>query len=493
MTLVHPAPAETLPHLSFANRGELHEGIHIDDNELVAEMARRGLPDANPRQYWVPDAEVGKGEGYDQQYFTIKFESTVALLEQKGIDVDPRDVEDTRAFIDEMFGVYTGKNEPYRRSEKAAFVAATRLQRNPPGGHTVWDYRAETLGPLPILRYLDEQSAQTMLVGMAPFVLDYYGGIDRKDGNVMIFSPLFLDLPEDTGDMFPVIGTNIAKDTSYFARDRMGVYLGGLAAGLPRVTGWGELYRIPGFRTTTGHGGTAHLMIETGHSAIEKGLVDPKLVDTLGVVGVGGMGQVTAELILKKYSDARVAINDFRPPRMREIADRLRETYGSNRVVELSTPADVLAVSGVTYSAVTRAINLDQTHLGPESLLDHVIVDDSEPKAVSVEQVEARGGYHLGVIGTDNSPDGFATSTRWFYGGDGKNGSNGPMLPHHVYGCTAEVVSVEKLGTPDDDIIAEATVQDAVRMGELLEQAGITVGPLQTMRQGIGASLVEKR
>lgn len=461
-----------MPHLNFDATGELSAGVNIEF-ELERAMEDHG----GTLQYWKPGAEVGAAEGFDRTYFETKMQAAIDIAKAKGVPITEQEVSDTYAFVDEMFGVYEGTQAPYRNGGTFAFVAATRLQRRAPGEFSAWDYRKEITGCFPALKHLDERSAQRVMVGMAPFVLDYYGDQHSSEGGVMIFSPLFLDLKNDTGDKFAEIGINVAQETSWFAQERVGVQLMSLAALLPKHTFYGELFKRDGIRTTTGHGGTTWLIGETAYRTVSEGRVDPRLAHKVGILGVGGIGLATADLVLSQHNDIQIAINDYDTHRQAEVSERLRAAYGDNRVVDMHTAKDVLLFGGTTLSAITRPIDLDDLGLNPDALVGRAYVDDSQPAAVSADQVVKYGGLHVGVIGQDG-PEGKVTSTRFNYGEQGPYGRN------HQYGCALEGAAQFHYGSPDDAITAPVLGDHARRAGEYMSDMGITAAPLQTLING---------
>lgn len=463
--------------LDFTAEGDLPMGVNIE-KELERAMEEHG----GTVQYWHPGAEAGTTEGFSRDYFQRKFDHAVDILQSK-TDINPIDIEKSQNFIDEVFGIYEGVKEPYRRSESFSFVATTRISRVEEEEFVPCDYRKETIGAFPILKYTDISSAQRLFVGVPPFVLDYYGEDHQGGGGVMIYSPLFLDLLKDSGDRGIEVAMNVARETSWFAKERLGVKLLSLAALLPKHTGYGMLYQYPGIETTTGHGGTTWLIGEVVKKALDEARVASKLSNKIGVLGVGGIGSAVADLLAREFPDLQIGINDHDAKRMREVGEQLRTKYKKNHIVDLPNAAEVLRYGGITVSAITKAIDLEQIGLKEGELEGRVYVDDSQPAAIAAEQVEHFGGLHVGVIAQDNTDFGVTTGRRFNYGG------MGPKDLSQAYGCAMEGASLF-YGDGLEAVIQQPVDGDRVRqVAEYCKSMGFTAAALQTLKDGKAVSV----
>ncbi len=466
--------------LNFIHEGELPLGINIEF-ELECEMERLGYREGT-LQYWQGDAEVGTTQGFSRKFFKDKLGAVAAIIRERRSDVDEQDVELTMAFADEIFDIYEGVSSPSRQSNSFAFTAATRLQRREHDEFEAVDYRKETVGCFPIFKYIDSSSAQRAMVGMPPFIIDYYGEDDRGGGGMMVFSPLFLNLIEDAKDLNTAVtwADNVAKETAWLARERAGIKLLSLAALLPKHTNYGQMFEYPGIETTTGHGGTTWLIGEVVNRAIEDGRVDPQLQSRIGVLGVGGIGLAAADLVLSTNPDAQIAINDYNAERQREVSKYLKSHYGDRRVVDAGCAEEVLRFGGVTVSAITKPIDLfTDTNLKPGDLAGRVYADDSQPAAIASEQVEALGGLHTGVIAQDNTDFGAVTMTRFNYGG------MGPQALSQAYGCCVEGAALFYGDGMADRITSPVDGATVRVVGEYCKSMGFTAAPLQTIKNGI--------
>ncbi len=472
------ANQESINHLSFMAEGELPPGANVEE-ELDQAMAEYG----GTLRYWNSDASVGEGKGFERDYFQRKFEATLAILESKGIPVDPVDIHRSQDFIEEVFGVYEGTRDPYRQSGSFAFVAATRVERKPDYGSefSACDYRKETVGCIPLLKYVDSPSAQRVMVGLPPFVLDYYGEDHQNGGGTMIFSPLFLNLLKDSkknGQNGFEIGLQVAQETSWFAKERLGVKLMSLAALLPKHTGYGAAYSYPGIEVTTGHGGTTWLIADVVRRLLEEKRVDDQYVDRLGVLGVGGIGFAAADTLLAQHPDSQVAIFDRHKGVLQQKADTLRERYGNNRVIASPDTASLLRFGGITVSAITKGVDLQKIGLEKGDLVGRAYADDSQPAAIASEQVEAYGGLHVGVVAEDPTDFGAVTGTRFNYGG------MGPLKLSQAYGCCVEGAVLHYSNNEDLRVTEEITGDKVRKIGALCAEMGFSAAPLQTLRNG---------
>lgn len=270
-----------------------------------------------------------------------------------------------------------------------------------------------------------------------------------------------------------------------------GIELVGLAGEIPGQSGFGAEFReTPGLahelHTTTGHAGTVWL-IKQGVEDLKK---RAEYVDetTIGILGAGSIGRAAGEALLGDGSLARkiVAFDSSK--------GKVRYQFGayehSGRVEEAESMLSLLQSSEakIIVSAVTTFVDLDdleREHNTKIDLAGKVIMDDSQPAAFSLEQVESRGGKLMWVIGSDQSADGFATrrggdltySGRPFaYGGEGigmaeDEGEEGST----VFGCEAELAALSRAGRLDLALrgrvdFRDPKVQETV---EIIQKSGI--------------------
>ena len=189
----------------------------------------------------------------------------------------------------------------------------------------------------------------------------------------------------------------LCSETVKFAHQRLGAKALGLGATLPHptITNFGQkLHAIEGIRdliTTTGHGGTVFMIVKT----IEKVLAETSIQSNgrIGLIGgAGSIGWSTTVAVLEAMHDHRLQLRQ---------ANRRSQTacIGSERVCVASSIAEVLRTTNVIVAAVTERIDLDDESLGEIDLNGKVIIDDSQPGSFCRNQVEARGGRLVWVVG----------------------------------------------------------------------------------------------
>ncbi len=321
------------------------------------------------------------------------------------------------------------------------------------------------------------------MVGLPPFGLDYQGN-DRNRGGVMIFSPLFLDLPKDGGtDIAKLLelAGNVAQETTWFAEEVMDVKVMSLAALLPAATKFGKMFTrtdIPDSKIhiTTGHAGTVWGIGEVGTELLNRNLIDPRYQNKIGFVGVGGLGKVAAGMFLRKMPDIQIMVHDTDVDRQRGAAERLRRECGDDRrVLEAASLKHVLEFAGLTVSAINGTIDLEEHGLPEGALVGRAYADDSQPAAISAEQIEALGGTHVGVVAEDPRPD-QGGRNRFDYG------RVGPKGDFDLYFCDVEGRAIAASERYDLTVQRSAKVEDVMRIGEVAAGIGFKAASLQTLR-----------
>lgn len=392
------------------------------------------------------------------------------------VSSSPGDIEAdyiaTASFIEGAFNLFEGKaTEPHDGS--FAFVVPTRIERDNP------DYAEEAVEHFPLLKHVDPETRQRMLVGMCPFIIDRYGVDEQGRRGSMIFTPLFGDMIADEPERALDIAKSVINDTALFAKERLGVSVIGLGAILPRLTNMGKDITVEGLHTTTGHGGTVHLIAETMKSATERGLVpnDGKI----GIIGAGAIGRASADVILGRGYADDIMISD-RPDevgqtRLEEVVSDLTSRYPNARVIGAVDNTHVVSEREAIISAVTTSFDLDEGGWPFVDFEGKFILDDSQPGCFNPSQVGLRGATLAWVMGRDNTADGLVSLSSFEYG------STGPASLSDVWGCEAEAFAVSRTGEYDAAIDAVVTPDSAARIGELLFRSEI--GPARLQRMGV--------
>ena len=205
--------------------------------------------------------------------------------------------EQTRLETERYFLEYSGEKS-LGTPGSFAFIVPTRIERKVPGLDDEYASEADSLFPL--LRYTDISTKQVFMAGMCPFVIDRYhtGGDDRA--GAIVFAPVLSDMKRDIPDL-ATLGetiTDIMNDTTNFAKHRLGVDLASFAAMLPKLTDYGRNILTPDLVTTTGHGATVALVMESLQQARERGLTREGTLDRVGIVGTGAIGAASAAGLL---------------------------------------------------------------------------------------------------------------------------------------------------------------------------------------------------
>jgi hypothetical protein len=304
------------------------------------------------------------------------------------------------------------------------------------------EYSVETVEPCPILQYVPDELRIHMYVGLPPFVVDRYNVDEYGQRGYMVLVPAF-------ADMFPQLGrkealarsAEMANEAVRLVHKVLGIDIVGLGASLPGLLHYGDAIRDPDVVTTTGHGGTIALIIDTMHTLGERGELDSKALQDIGIIGLGSIGDAIARIVATLYPDATIRICDTdagkrgkthsalsairRGGRRRGM---LRGRGRDDRVIETADAREVLTHSRLVISAATHPIDLT----GIESLRV-TLLDDSQPGIASMSQIEDLGGRYLWVVG--ESLDGtFERATGWDFGGT--------LMRRGKFGCECECEEV---------------------------------------------------
>jgi hypothetical protein len=396
-------------------------------------------------------------------------------------DVIGRDLDASLRCMAAAFDLYEGRSTPEFEGS-FCFAVPTRIARG------TAQYSDEIIEHFPLLRHVGPATRQRVMAGICPCVIELY----RPDGSgrrgAMVLAPLFKDMNEDLVDPVRVleVGFDVIASTARFVRDRLGATVMGLGATLPLLTHLAAKYlgkglSVPGLTVTTGHGGTVWLLNET----IKVARRDLPVAgdDNIGIIGTGGIGRSTADYVLSDEPGAGVVVYDRDPVKLRRAADHLAARHGRSRVAAARSVYDILRRRGIIVSAVTSPISLTEPEYAALDLHGTLVLDDSQPHAVSREAVEQRGGHVAWVIGEDRSECGALT----FEGGFDYCGW-GPIRSREIWGCEAEAGSIYLQDAPDAAVTKAVTPESARRIGDLCASSSIGAAPLQSFGRYIGAS-----
>ncbi len=325
-------------------------------------------------------------------------------------------------------------------------------------------------------------------IGLPPLIVDTYtASNDRVRRGAVMIAPLYADmlLHLSSREAQKVADENLASSIAF--AHRLGARVIGLGALLPQLTRFGTtlsgLENNENRVTTTGHGGTVFLVCETVTRLID----DFGFSGTeIGVLGAGGsIGGATCEYLLSTNPDVHLNVFDVRTDRTALLRARL-----GSRVDICESVRDVVERCAVTISAITGYIDLDDIELKdgtPIDLADRVIVDDSQPGSFYRQQVEARRGALVWVVGSDGSQDGFLTRDGSLTQGVPYNYGDraGLFGPASEFGCGLEAGVIAASGADEVAIRGPVTTADVARVGALFREYGVEVAGFQSYGQPV--------
>lgn len=334
--------------------------------------------------------------------------------------------------------------------------------------------------------------------GVPPALIDTAtkSGTEGEAG-ALVFSPLFREMiddlrpdPRNQSQQIALFraASEIITATAVFTHRKIGAKVVGLGATIPKMTNFGlALKEIPGMDelvTTTGHGGTVYMVVETARKVLEEtNTIDDGRIGVIG--GAGSIGWSTTVTAMDMFKDHTIHTYDHRPAVLQEKAENHDE---SERIVLENDFKNVMKNANIIISAVTVPIDLDKED--PDGMLDlrgKVIIDDSQPGCFEVAQVEARGGKLIWVVGEDGSDSEFATRDGIFSNGVPYNYGDkaGLFGDKSDFGCGLEAAVIAKYAAYEDAIRGEVTPENVKIIGKHFRNAGIQVAPFQAASQPV--------
>lgn len=389
------------------------------------------------------------------------------------------------------------------RDIKGAFVVPMRSSRFDDENGLKNSNASEITPFAPILdRRLGVGSKERMraVYGLPPMVLDTYFK-DPEHSRVLVVAPIFGDMKRDMwpdrNDMTQArrlheAVQNATHETVKFVYHQLGGRAFGLGAILPHptITNYGNNLRgIKGMEdivTTTGHAGTVHMIVETIGKVREETSIDTN--GTIGVIGgAGSIGWSSTATILAVMKDHKVISYDRNEEKL------LDQVYGYNQSDRIELASDVLEVlesANVIVSAVTTPIDLDKLEKERNVKIDlsgKVIIDDSQPGCFSKDQVDARGGHLIWVIGEDASQTKFMSRDGANTGGKPYNygDTSGVLGEYDDFPCGQELATLEYFGAFDRAIRGPVTPESALAMSGLMRAAGVRPAQFQSYGQAV--------
>jgi hypothetical protein len=288
-----------------------------------------------------------------------------------------------------------------------------------------------------------------------------------------------------------LIGYKALAASVEFSHRKLGASVIGLGALLPQITKFGSLLtNIEGAderTTTTGHGGTVHLIAETVKKVLEQPSIAERFNGKIGVIGgAGSIGWSSITAVRHTIPDMEIYTFDTRTDKL---AERLSDELAKDIVLGNGV-IDVLEKTDVIISAITSVIDIDEEEERVGRRIDlhgKVIIDDSQPGCFHRQQIEDRGGTLVWVVGKDTSANGFMTRDGRYTDGVGYNygDKSGLYGLESEFGCGIEAAVIAQSGQHDRAIHAPVTPDDVKKIGELFESAGATVADFQSFGQPV--------
>lgn len=343
------------------------------------------------------------------------------------------------------------------------------------------------------------------MYGYPPMVLDMYTKSENeRESGAIVLAPVYNDMEQDIApDKTPeqimslrAIGGFVIAEATIFAHNKIGAEVIGLGATLPGITKFGSMLRlIPGAEelvTTTGHGGTVHMIVETAKKVIEQTKTETHgeigVIGGAGSIGWSSIGSILDNDLMKDFT---IHSYDIREQRFSE---RLNSAEGEDvrgRIKLADDPIDVLRKTNLIVCAITDQINLDE--LDPTRALDltgKVIIDDSQPGCFDLDQVESRGGKLVWVVGEDKSDSQFVTRDGLHSRETPKVGYNygvksGLYGPASEFACGQEAAVIAKYQAYDDAIRGPVTAEGTRAIGRYLLDSQIVPAPWQAFGRSV--------
>lgn len=402
--------------------------------------------------------------------------------------------EGTEAFINSAFDFFEGKKDIGRKVGRA-FVVPMRSNRRD-------DHYASESTPFfslydPVKFGVDSNIRMRAMYGLPPTVLDTYtkSSHDNEVG-ALVLSPMYSDM---TADIRPdkdniaqkiqllKVGGYILEKTAHFVHHQLGADVVGLGAILPKVTHFGHALRniegMEGLVTTTGHGGTVYMIVETARKIMNETSTESH--GKIGVIGgAGSIGWSSTVAATEMIDNHGIVSYDINTERLYGLIGKYKK---GNKVKAAESAADVLRDTNIIVTAVTGRIDLDDKEYEGLDLTGKVIIDDSQPGCFDTQQVEARGGKLVWVVGEDASESKFITRDGYHTEGVPYNygDRSGLFGVSSEFACGQEAAAIAQSGEFHKAITGPVTPENVRVIGALFRAAGVRVAPFQAFGQPV--------
>lgn len=436
----------------------------INEREKIS-LEHRIISADNPG-LWTPQYGAPKLDVQLQ-----RFESIAHHLEASEIQTDGTEVSQTDQAIRKAFAEYLGEKEVDLKGS-FAFIVPTRIQRT---GSNKANYTSEVDPLFTLLKHVDNDTKQVVMSGMPPFIVDRYNPGEDDRAGAIIFAPVLMDIYRDIPfDKVHAVTDKIMNQTTDFAKHTVGADIAAFAAVLPVVIRYGDAIETERLTTTTGHGATTTLINLNLEQARDMNLTRSQY-SKIGILGVGAIGEATAQLLLHNEPTSEIILSDKREERGNEVVGRLQAEYPHAKIEFTTDNAKVIEGCEVTICAAAAQFNIDEDGLENVDFTDTYIIDDSQPGAFSPEQVRGRGGKVAWPVAKDMTIGGLGTRKSFDYQ------HTGPAELDEVFSCEAEVLALSITGEYDKAIKAAVTVEQAIAIGALMNECKVEIAPPQCL------------
>ena len=402
--------------------------------------------------------------------------------------------EKSQFFVDSTFDFYEGKKDLGRRIGRA-FVVPMRSNREDE------HYSSESTPFYPLLdpqRFgVTSDIRMRTMYGLPPAILDtYLKSEDDKEAGALVLCPMYSDMISDIRpdrDNFSQkirlleVGGFVLEKTSRFAHLQLGADVVGLGATLPKVTNFGHALRgIDGMEnlvTTTGHGGTVYMIVETAKKIMKETSVESG--GKIGVIGgAGSIGWSSTVAAIEMIKGHKILSYDLNRERLYGMIGNNKK---ANKVSVADSVSEVLKDTNIIITAVTGRIDLDDDEYDGLDLNGKVIIDDSQPGCFDAEQVRAKGGELVWVVGEDASDNKFITRDGYYTDGAPYNYGNqsGLFGNYSEFACGQEAAVIRQSEEFHNAISGPVTPDNVRIVGAMFRAARIQVAPFQAFGQPV--------
>lgn len=410
-----------------------------------------------------------------------QLDDVYSAVDHSGILIDRaelnRDYDKSVAYARAAFRIYDQPDlfgDPY----DSVFAVPLRADGKSP------QFASDTNAFFPLLKAENGISPAMQIrgvLGVPPSVIETNTqGSKPGERGATIFVPLFSSMIDDIPDVNErnEIGLEIMGKAAELTHIHLGAKVLGLGGTFPKISNfgtyfkWNQNYDMSGLVTTTGHGGTVHLILETVKALQQKELYKEKDVK-IGVIGAAGsIGWSSIQGLSEIAGGFEVYTYDYRSS---DLQLKLNDYDQKNNTVlhQVDSAEEVFRRSDIIIVAVTRPIDLSDV----VDLQDKVIIDDSEPKALDETQVVRRGGKVINVVGKGEE---FKPSIRdglWTGGVDNPYnfGDQAGLYDGASWGCDIERAVISWAGAYKEAITKEVTMNNVRTIGRLCLEAGVSV------------------